>query len=76
MQQVAINNHVKPRETIEYKTKTSSKVLSMDIPSNLEGSWIMEVTSLEVYSTVYDKSNKNKTCQIQLQNGQIKHLPG
>ena len=47
---------------------------SFDVPLNLEEKWMMEVTILEVYSTVYNITEKNNKLQILLKYEQLDAL--
>ena len=44
---------------------------SFDVPLELPGKWMMEVTSLEVYNTVYNITEKNNTLEILLTKQQL-----
>ena len=47
---------------------------SFDVPLNLNEKWMMGVTSLEVYKTVYNINESNNTLQIILNDRQLKEL--
>ena len=47
---------------------------SFDIPLELPEKWMMGVTSLEVYNTVYNNTEKNNKLQIILKDEQLKSL--
>ena len=64
----------KPQETLEFKMNKQKGSFSFDVPLELQEQWMMGVTSLEVYNTVYNITEKNNKFQIQLTNEQIKHF--
>ena len=47
---------------------------SFDVPLDLPGKWMMGVTSLEVYNTVYNITNSNNKLEIILNDQQLKEL--
>ena len=47
---------------------------SIDVPLHLNGKWMMGVTSLEVYNTVYNITGKNNKLQILLKYEQLDAL--
>ena len=47
---------------------------SFDVPLNLEEKWMMRVTSLEVYNTVYNITKSNNKLEIVLNDQQLKEL--
>ena len=68
------NTHSKPQETLEFKMNKQSESFSFDIPLELPEKWMMGVTSLEVYNTVFNITSKNNSIQIQLTDEQIEKL--
>ena len=48
------NAYFKPQETLGFKMKKQGENLSFDFPLILEYSWLMGVTNLQVYNTVYN----------------------
>ena len=60
------NTHSKPQETLEFKMKKQDESFSFDIPLELPEKWMMGVTSLEVYNTVYNITEKNNKFLIEL----------
>ena len=60
------NTLSKPQETLEFKMNKQKESFSFDIPLDLPEQWMMGVTSLEVYNSVYNITNKNNSFQIQL----------
>ena len=61
MLKILILNHNK---TLEFKMTKQKESSSFDVPLNLEEKWMMGVTSLEVYNTVYNITEKNNKRQI------------
>ena len=53
------NTLSKPQETLEFKMNKQKESFSFDIPQDLPEQWMMGVTSLEVYNTVYNITEKN-----------------
>ena len=47
---------------------------SFDVPLQLNEKWMMGVTSLEVYNTVYNITNSNNKLEIVLNDQQLKEL--
>ena len=58
-QEIVENTHSKPQETLEFKMNKQKESFSFDIPLELPEKWMMGVTSLEVYNTVYNITEKN-----------------
>ena len=50
----------KPQETLEFKMNKQKEKFRFDTPLLLEDSWLMGVTNLQVYNTVYNITPKNK----------------
>ena len=71
---VVDNTHAKPQETLEFKMNKQSESFSFNIPLELPEKWMMGVTSLEVYNTVYNITSKNNSIQIQLTDEQIEKV--
>ena len=62
-QKIVENTHSKPQETLEFKMNKQKESFSFDLPLELPEQWMMGVTSLEVYNTLYnitEKNNKHK----------------
>ena len=60
------NTHSKPQETLEFKMNKQKESFSFDIPLELPEKWMMDVTSLEVYNTVYNITGNNNSFLIEL----------
>ena len=73
-QEIVENTHSKPQETLEFKMNKQKESFSFDIPLDLPEQWMMGVTNLEVYNTVYNITEKNKEFKILLKDEQLKSL--
>ena len=73
-QEIVENTHSKPQETLEFKMTKQKESFSFDVPLLLPEKWMMGVTSLEVYNTVYNITEKNNKLQIILNDQQLKEL--
>ena len=58
------NTLSKPQETLEFKKNKQKESFSFDIPLELPEQWMMGVTSLEVYNTVYNITEKNNKFKL------------
>ena len=68
------NTLSKPQETLEFKMNKQKESFSFDIPLELPEKWMMGVTSLEVYNTVYNITEKNNKLKILLRKDQLDPL--
>ena len=73
-QKIVDNTHSKPQETLEFKMTKQKESFSFDVPLTLDEKWMMGVTSLEVYITVYNITEKNNKLQILLKYKQLDAL--
>ena len=73
-QEIVENKHSKPQETLEFKMNKQKESFSFDIPLDLPEQWMMGVTSLEVYNTAYNITEKNNKFKILLKDEQLKSL--
>ena len=64
----------KPQETLELKMNKQKESFSFDIPLELPEKWMMGVTSLEVYNTVYNITETNNKLKILLRKNQLDSL--
>ena len=65
-QEIVENTHSKPQETLEFKMTKQKESFSFDVSLLLPEKWMMGVTSLEVYNTVYNiTENVTSTSQGQ-----------
>ena len=58
----------------EFKMNKQKESFSFDIPLELPEKWMMGVTSLEVYNTVYNITEKNKKLKILLKDEQLESI--
>ena len=58
------NTLSKPQATLEFKMNKQKESFSFDIPQDLPEQWMMGVTSLEVYNTVYNITKKNNKLKL------------
>ena len=65
------NTLSKPQETLEFKMNKQKEFFSFDIPLELPEQWMMGVTSLEKYNTVYNITEKNNKLKILLRKDQL-----
>ena len=72
-QEIVGNTHSKPQETLEFKM-TKQKEFSFDVPLSSDEKWMMGVTSLEVYNTVYNITEKYNKLQMFLKFEQLDAL--
>ena len=70
-QEIVENTHSKPQETLELKMTKQKESFSFDVPLVLNEKWMMGVTSLEVYNTVYNITNSNNKIEIILNEQQL-----
>ena len=73
-QEIVENTHSKPQETLEFKMTKQKESFSFDVPLTSNEKWMMGVTSLEVYNTVYNITNSNNKLQIILNDRQLDAL--
>ena len=72
-QEIVENTHSKPQETLEFKKTKQKETFSIDVPLHLNEKWMMGVTSLEVYNTVYNVIEKINKLEILLTKQLEKH---
>ena len=70
-QEIVENTHSKPQETLEFKMTKQKESFSFDVPLQLNENWMIGVTSLEVYNTVYNITNSNNKLKILLTDEQL-----
>ena len=63
--EIVENTHSKAQETLEFKMNTPIKDFQFDEPLILSDSWMMGVTNLEVYNTVYNIDQTNNTFRLE-----------
>ena len=52
--------HTKPQETIEFKLTQARETFSFKTPTSNEGSWMIGLTSLEIYNSINITEQNNK----------------
>ena len=62
--EIVENTLSKKQETLEFKMNTPTKDFQFDEPLFLSGDWMMGVTNLEVYNTVYNINETNNKFEI------------
>ena len=62
--EIVENTHSKRQETLEFKMYTPTKDFQFDEPLILSGNYMMGVTNLEVYNTVYNIDQHNNSFTI------------
>ena len=70
-QEIVENTHSKSQETLEFKMTKQKESFSFDVPLELPEKWMMGVTCLEVYKTVYNITEKNNKLEILLTKQQL-----
>ena len=70
-QEIVENTHSKSQETLEFKMTKQKESFSFDVSLELPEKWMMGVTSLEVYNTVYNITKKNNKLEILLTKQQL-----
>ena len=73
-QNIVEKTHSKPQETLELKMTKQKESFSFDVSLILNEKWMMGVTSLEVYNTVYYINERNNKLQILLKYEQLDAL--
>ena len=56
--------HRKAEETLEFKLTQSRKTFHFNPPIPIEGSWMIGLTSLEVYNSVFNNTDENNTFEL------------
>ena len=70
-QDIVENTHSKPQEILEFKMTKQKESFKFDVSLLLPEKWMMGVTSLEVYNTVYKITEKNNKLEILLTKQQL-----
>ena len=63
-QEIVENTLSKPQETLEFKMNKQKESFSFDISLDFPEQWMMGVTSLEVYNTIYNITEKNNKIKL------------
>ena len=58
--------HRKAEETLEFKLTKSRETFSFKPPISIEGSWMIELTSLEVYNSIFKATGHTKTFKFEV----------
>ena len=56
--------HRKAEETLEIKLSQTRQIFHFNPPISIEGSWMIGLTSLEVYNSIFKITEKNKKLEI------------
>ena len=56
--------HRKAEETLEFNPTKSSQTFSFNPPIHIEGSWMTEATSLEVYNSIFNITAEDNKFQL------------
>ena len=56
--------HKKPEETIEFKTNKSKETFHFKAPIRIEGSWMIGLTDLEVYNSIFNITEENNKFKL------------
>ena len=71
-QEIVENTHSKPQESLELQITKQKESFSFDVPLKQQEQWMIGVTSLEVYNTVYNITEKIYKLQILLKDEKLK----
>ena len=56
--------HTKPKETLEFKMVQSKQMFHFKPPIPIEGSWMIGLTDLEVYNSIFNITEQNNKLQL------------
>ena len=56
--------HRKAEETLEFKMTESRKTFPFKPPNSIEGSWMIGLTDLEVYNSIFNITEENKKFEL------------
>ena len=56
--------HTKAEETLEFKMNQPRKTFHFKPSIQIQGSWMIGLTSLEVYNTIFDITERNNKCEL------------
>ena len=62
--QISQNTISKSQETLEFQVNKQNEEFTFDIPLLVEDSWLMGVTNLQVYDTIYNITKSSNTLLI------------
>ena len=56
--------HTKPQETLEFKMTKPKETFHFKSPLSIEGSWIIGLTDLEVYNSIFNTTEEDNKFEI------------
>ena len=56
--------HTKAEETLEFKLAKSRETISFKPPTSIEASWMIGLTSLDTYNSIFKKAHENNQFQL------------
>ena len=56
--------HRKAEETLEFKMTRPKETLTFETPISIEGSWMIGLTDLEVYNSIFNITEENKKFKL------------
>ena len=56
--------HTKPQETLEFKMTKPKETFHFKSPIQLKGDWMIGLTDLEVYNSIFNKTEENNTFEL------------
>ena len=60
--------HRKPEETLEFKIFTSGKTFQFKPPIQIKGDWMLGLTDLEVYNSIFNIIKENNKFELYTDN--------
>ena len=57
-------NHTKPQETLEFKMNKSKQIFHFKPPIQVEGVWMIGLTDLEVYNSIFNINEENNKFEL------------
>ena len=60
------HTHEKPQKTFEYKLTQPRETFFFKPPISVEGSWMIRLTSLEVYNSVFHITEENNKYELHI----------
>ena len=59
--------HTRPKETLEFKLTKQRETFAFKPPIQIEGSWMLGLTSLEVYNSIFYITEENNNFELYTQ---------
>ena len=56
--------HTKPQETLEFKITKPRETFHFQTPNQINGDWIIGITSLEVYNSIFNMTLENNKFEL------------